>query len=106
MGTIIEFPADAASRRPGPTMDGAPREGRWVRGSRLPLAGPAALGPGWEGRVGGFPGVPLAGGEEGGFRPPRLWPHFDRRAAPLAHLALCATDGRRSRRHHAVRAVF
>jgi hypothetical protein len=27
MGTIIDFPADAASRRPGPTMDGAPREG-------------------------------------------------------------------------------
>jgi len=27
MGTIIEFPADAASRRPGSTMDGAPREG-------------------------------------------------------------------------------
>ena len=27
MGTIIEFPADAASRRPGPTMDGAAREG-------------------------------------------------------------------------------
>ncbi|MGD0851645.1 hypothetical protein, partial [Bradyrhizobium sp.] len=27
MGTIIEFPADAASRRLGPTMDGAPREG-------------------------------------------------------------------------------
>jgi hypothetical protein len=27
MGTIIAFPADAASRRPGPTMDGAPRDG-------------------------------------------------------------------------------
>jgi hypothetical protein len=27
MGTIIEFPADGASRRPGPTMDDAPREG-------------------------------------------------------------------------------
>jgi hypothetical protein len=27
MGTIIEFPAHAASRRPGSTMDGAPREG-------------------------------------------------------------------------------
>jgi hypothetical protein len=27
MGTIIEFPADAASRRPGSTMDGGPREG-------------------------------------------------------------------------------
>jgi hypothetical protein len=27
MGTIIEFPADAASRRPGSTVDGAPREG-------------------------------------------------------------------------------
>jgi len=27
MGTIIEFPADAASRRPGSTMDGASREG-------------------------------------------------------------------------------
>jgi len=27
MGTIIEFPADAASRRSGSTMDGAPREG-------------------------------------------------------------------------------
>ena len=30
MGTIIEFPADAASRRPGPTMDGAPREGMGI----------------------------------------------------------------------------
>ena len=27
MGTIIEFPADAASRRLGLAMDGAPREG-------------------------------------------------------------------------------
>jgi hypothetical protein len=27
MGTIIEFPADAASRRLGSTMDGALREG-------------------------------------------------------------------------------
>jgi hypothetical protein len=27
MGTIIEFPADAALRRPGSTMDGAPRDG-------------------------------------------------------------------------------
>jgi hypothetical protein len=27
MGTIIAFPADAASRRLGTTMDGAPREG-------------------------------------------------------------------------------
>ncbi len=27
MGTIIAFPADAASRRPGLTVDGAPREG-------------------------------------------------------------------------------
>ena len=27
MGTIIEFPADAASRRLGSTIDGAPREG-------------------------------------------------------------------------------
>jgi len=27
MATIIDFPADAASRRPGPTMDGAPRDG-------------------------------------------------------------------------------
>jgi hypothetical protein len=27
MGTIIEFPADAGSRRLGSTMDGPPREG-------------------------------------------------------------------------------
>ena len=27
MSTIIEFPADAASRRPGSSMNGAPREG-------------------------------------------------------------------------------
>ena len=27
MATIIEFPADAASRQLGPTMNGAPREG-------------------------------------------------------------------------------
>ena len=30
MGTIIEFPADAASRQPGPTMDGAAREGMGI----------------------------------------------------------------------------
>ena len=30
MGTIIEFPADAASRRLGSTMDGAPREGATI----------------------------------------------------------------------------
>ena len=30
MGTIIVFPADAASRRPGSTMDGAPREGMGI----------------------------------------------------------------------------
>jgi hypothetical protein len=28
MGTIIEFPADAASRRPVSTVDGSSREGR------------------------------------------------------------------------------
>jgi hypothetical protein len=28
MGTIIEFPADAASRRPGSTFDGASHAGR------------------------------------------------------------------------------
>jgi len=27
MGTIIEFPADAASRRPGSTIDGASSDG-------------------------------------------------------------------------------
>ena len=27
MGTIIEFPADAATRRLGSSMDGAPRDG-------------------------------------------------------------------------------
>jgi len=27
MGIVIEFPADAASRRPGSTMDGGYREG-------------------------------------------------------------------------------
>jgi len=27
MSTIIEFPADAASRRPGSSMNGVPREG-------------------------------------------------------------------------------
>ena len=30
MGTIIVFPADVASRRPGSTMDGAPREGMGI----------------------------------------------------------------------------
>jgi hypothetical protein len=30
MGTIIEFPADAAPRRPDSTMDGAPREGMGI----------------------------------------------------------------------------
>ena len=32
MGTIIEFPADAASRRLGPTIDGGPREARKTKG--------------------------------------------------------------------------
>jgi hypothetical protein len=27
MGTILEFPADAASRRPGSPIDGVPRKG-------------------------------------------------------------------------------
>jgi hypothetical protein len=30
MGTIIEFPADAASRRLDSSMDGAPREGMGI----------------------------------------------------------------------------
>ena len=30
MGTIIAFPADAASRRLGSTTDGAPREGMGI----------------------------------------------------------------------------
>jgi hypothetical protein len=30
MATIIAFPADAASRRLGSTMDGAPREGMGI----------------------------------------------------------------------------
>ena len=30
MGTIIEFPADAASRRPDSIADGAPREGMGI----------------------------------------------------------------------------
>ena len=30
MGTVIEFPADAASRRLGPTMDGAAQKGTVV----------------------------------------------------------------------------
>ncbi len=30
MGTIIEFPVDAALRRPGSTTDGAPREGMGI----------------------------------------------------------------------------
>jgi hypothetical protein len=39
MGTIIEFPADAASRRPGSTIDGGPREAnsRKVTGTILIL---------------------------------------------------------------------
>jgi hypothetical protein len=32
MGTIIEFPADAASRRPGSTIDGGPREAKKTKG--------------------------------------------------------------------------
>jgi hypothetical protein len=30
MGTIIQFPADAAARRLGPTMDGGLREGMGI----------------------------------------------------------------------------
>ena len=30
MGTIIVFPADAASRRPASTMDGAPSDGMGI----------------------------------------------------------------------------
>src|SRR5229473_270441 len=50
------------------------------------------------------PSITLAA--ESGVRPHRLWPHPDRRAAPLAFVALCAADGRRARRHHPVRAVL
>jgi hypothetical protein len=32
MGTIIAFPADAASRRQSSTTDGAPREGKNTKG--------------------------------------------------------------------------
>jgi hypothetical protein len=32
MGTIIAFPADAASRRQSSTTDGAPREGKKTKG--------------------------------------------------------------------------
>ena len=50
MGTIIEFPADAASRRLGSTMDGALREGTVlilpvVRIERLPEETSGGRGP-------------------------------------------------------------
>jgi len=52
MGTIIEFPADAASRRPGSTVDGAAREGRGtililpvVRIERQPDETSGGIGP-------------------------------------------------------------
>jgi hypothetical protein len=37
MGTIIEFPADAASRRQGSTMDGTPRKAPGTLGTVLIL---------------------------------------------------------------------
>jgi hypothetical protein len=52
MGTILEFPADAASRRPGSTVDGATREGSGtililpvVRIEREPAATSGGSGP-------------------------------------------------------------
>src|SRR5258708_4363891 len=41
-----------------------------------------------------------------GIRSHRLWTSVDRRAAPLAVIALFAVDRRRARRHHAVRSVL
>jgi len=39
MGTIIEFPADAALRRPGSTMDGASGDGMGTITDAFPLSG-------------------------------------------------------------------
>jgi hypothetical protein len=45
MGTIIEFPADAASRRPGSAIDGDPREARSGEGKSREVMGTVLILP-------------------------------------------------------------
>ncbi|HEY3778972.1 MAG TPA: hypothetical protein VGL35_13035 [Rhizomicrobium sp.] len=45
MGTIIEFPADAASRRPGSGIDGDPRETRSREGKSREVMGTVLILP-------------------------------------------------------------
>ena len=56
--------------------------------SRLSPDRAAAFAPGLEERVRRLPAAALAMAAEGRIRPHHLWPRLDRRAAPLAHLAL------------------
>ena len=66
----------------------------------------AAFAPRLEERVRRLSAAALAMAAEGRVRPHHLWARADRRAAPLAYLALSAIDRGRAQRHHPVRAVL
>ena len=74
--------------------------------SRLSPDRAAAFAPRLEERVRRLSAAAFAMAAEGRVRPHRLWARADRRAAPLAHLALLAIDRGRAQRHHPVRAVL
>ena len=74
--------------------------------SRLSPDRAAAVAAGLEERVRRLQAAAVALAAEGRVRPHHVWPHADRRAAPLAFLALCAADRGRAQRHHPLRAVL
>ena len=93
-------------RRPACIAIPAHRQRTAASRSRLSPDRAAAFAPRLEERVRRLSAAAFAVAAASGVRPHRLWTHPDRRAAPLAFLALCAADGRRARRHHPVRAVL
>ena len=73
---------------------------------RLSADRAAAFASGLEERVRQLQAAAVAMAAGGDIRPHRLWPPADRRAAPLALVALCRADGGRPQRHHPVRAIL
>ena len=79
---------------------------RQLRDLAYPLIEPPHSRPAWKSVFGDYKPLPSPWRQSAGVRSHRLWAPVDRRAAPLAFLALCAADRRRARRHHPVRAVL
>ena len=79
---------------------------RQLRDLAYPLIEPPHSRPAWKSVFGDYKPLPSPWRQGGrsSIAPPMA--ASDRRAAPLAFLALCATDRRRARRHHPVRTVF